>query len=158
MNSVFIDLAAELQALLQSPAIVGVAEVTRDRQFPVIKQATFIINVKLDKSRGAIGGVTGSPTDWATDFIIECYARANALERPTEVVDPLLIAVWQRLSVASAYAGLIALGVQDVLPDPEIQWDLGEGDTPLIAALISTRIVHRTNPGSLTAWTGKPSF
>lgn len=152
--SVFIDIQDELKALLEAPPIAGVGRVTTDHPFPLIKETALAINVTLGKSRGQSGGVTGSPTDWATDFEIELYARATAIEQAAKIVDPLLVAVWRRLSVASAYAGLIALGVQDVLPDPELDWDRRNGEAPLIVVTVATRIIHRTNPGSLTPWNG----
>lgn len=153
--SVFIDIQDELKALLETPPVAGVGKVTLDHPWELIKPTPFAINVILDKTQGGLGGVTGSPTDWATEYVIECYARANAIEQAARVVDPLLIAVWERLYTGSAYAGLIALGVQDVLPDPAIEWDRRTGgDGPLICVPIKTRIVHRTNPARLTAWNG----
>jgi hypothetical protein len=155
--SVFVDLARALQAVLAAGPPLFNGPVWRDRQSPVLKESQQAINVKMGSSDGASGGVTGSPTDWITDFEIECYSRVAAAvlptdPTPTEVIDALLAGVWERLSTASARPEFIALAVQDVFPDPHIEWDLGEGDTPQIAAVFSVRIVHRTRPGQLVPW------
>lgn len=151
-TSVFIDIADEIEALLDSPRVDGVSAFYRDRLSPVIKENQLAFNLKLDKSDGQSGGVSGAPTDWSTDFELECYARAPADQLPTRMVDRLIVAVWKRLSQASALPELNALAVQDVLPDPRITWDLGEGSTPQICATVSVRIIHRTKPGELVAW------
>lgn len=151
MSSVFVDLAAALQALLEDPLIDG-ARVSRDRLSPVIKENTRAINVKLDKASMQRGGIAGSPDDWVTDFDVELYGRAPADQLPTEFVDDLLIGVFGRLNGASALDELLALDVQDVLPDPQITWDPTEAGGPQICATVNVRFVHRTKPGQLVPW------
>lgn len=150
--SVFVRLAAEIQALLQAAPALANGRVWLGRQAPVVAQVQSGINVRLDGSEAVDQGVTGSPTTWMTAIDVECYARGDPESDAVAVVDPLLVGVYERLAEASTLPSLLELGVQDVLPNPRIEWDRGDGTQSHVAAVITVRIVHRTRPGSLQPW------
>ena len=64
-------------------------------------------------------------------------------------VDALLDLVWSRLSTLNT-AGL---GVMDVRMQPQIDWLVDDGETPVVAATVSLQVNHRTNSTTLAAWT-----
>lgn len=149
MSSPFVELAMAQQSLLLAmPALAG-GVIWRDRLKPLKAGQLEAIVIKLLASRGTRAGVASGPIDWLTTYGIECYRRCAADEIPTEMVDPTLSAVFARLSGVGP--GL-AQGVEDVLPDPAIDWDLGDGETPLVCATLQVRIVHRTQAAQLVAW------
>jgi hypothetical protein len=148
MTTVFISLAQALQTLLAgAPAVADY--VVRDRFRPIPNEHNTQVVIRLDKTQGERAGTQGGPTDWGTLFVIDCYARCAANLLPSEVVDPIVEAAFARLSGAGA---ALNLDVEDMLPDPRIEWDLGEGETPLVCASFSVRIVHRTKASQLATW------
>lgn len=146
--SVFIALAQAVQALLEADPPVA-DQVLRDRTRVLPKDFASQVCIKLDKTQGQRGGTFGSPTDWGTLFELECSARCAADVLPTEAVDPIVMAVFERLAGSGPD---LDLDVEDVLPDPRIEWDLGEGETRVVTATFSVRIVHRTQATQLVAW------
>jgi hypothetical protein len=151
MSSVFVGLSAAIKAeLAQVPALATV-KIYRDRTAPVPQSVTTAINVRLDKTQGTQAGTFGGPTDWGTVFAIECYQRAGSDEIATEAVDPLLIATFAALSGMGPSLAP-SLDVEELLPDPRIEWDTGEGETPLVCATFAVRVVHRTKFNALEPW------
>lgn len=149
--SAFTALGLAMQTLLlAAPPIVGGNRVWRGRLSPLKTGFESALVIKQVSTSASRADVANGPTDWSSVFAVECHARCAANQVPEDVVDPLLAAVFARL--AGAGAGL-ALGVEDLLPDPQIDWDLGEGDTPLVCATLVVRIVHRTQAAQLVAWT-----
>lgn len=149
--SAFIALADAIEARLRvTPAVAAVIQ--RDRYRPIATDQASAVVIKIDKTKGQRTGPAEGPTDWGTLFTIECYARCAPNVLPSVAVDPLVLAVFARLS-GNADALDPDLGVEDLLPDPLIQWDLDETAEGLGSAGISIRIVHRTQSAQLVAWT-----
>jgi DNA-binding transcriptional regulator YdaS (Cro superfamily) len=145
MPSAFIGLSQAIATLLAAaPAIVN--QVERDQEAPAPRERESQINVRLMSSRGTPAAVANGPKDWETVFQIECARRCAANEVPTDAVDPLLEAAYTRLV---GQGSALAQGVEDVLPDPEITWEIEEGDTPLVSVTFTVRIIHRTEALSL---------
>lgn len=150
-TSVFILLADAIEALLRvSPPVAAVIQ--RDRYRALAQDQASAVVIKLDKTRGTRTGPAEGPTDWATLYAIECYARTAPNVLPSVAVDPIVRAVVERLSGDAASLG-VDLAVEDLLPDPLIEWDLDETAEGLGSAAISIRIVHRTQSAQLVAWT-----
>lgn len=149
MSTPFINLAVAVQnLLLASPALAG-GNVFRDRMPPVQRNLSSAVVIKLDKTQGERASTNGGPTDWGTLFAIECYARCASNALPSEAVDALLQSCFERLA---GQGGALGLSVEDILPDPRIEWDLGEGDTPLVCVTFTVQIVHRTQATLLVPW------
>jgi hypothetical protein len=150
MATAFLSLKDAVKALLlQAPQIVG-DRVTTNKDEPVVREHSTAINVVLVRTRGQRADVASGPVDWTTRLGIECYYRAaSGDEDPTDGVDPVLKAAHERLAGQGA---ALAIGVEDVLPDPEIEWDVKQGDTPLASATFVVDIVHRTTGSTLVPW------
>lgn len=141
------QIAEAIVGLLQAPAIVD-DRVFRDRLSPIARELPDAIVIRLVSSNGE-RGFTGasSPVDWVTELAIDVYARVAVDQVPTDVIDPLLQAVYARLSAPPPEG----LGVEDLMPDPRIEWDLAEGQTQLACATVQVRVRHRTPAASLAA-------
>lgn len=149
MPSPFTAQAQAIQALLLvAPPVADM--VVRDRLRPLAKHQQSAVVIKIDKTQGQRAGTAGGPTDWGTLYVLECYSRSAANVLPSDAVDPILTAVFERLSGAGE-----ALGpdVEDALPDPRIEWDLAQAAEELASAAIVVRIVHRTRAAQLQPWT-----
>ena len=149
--SVFVLLGDAIEARLRiSPAVATVIQ--RDRFRAIAQDQASAVVIKLDKTLGTRTGPAEGPTDWTTLYAVECYARTTPSVLPSAAVDPIVRAVFERLSGDAASLG-VDLGVEDLLPEPLIQWDLDETAEGLGSAGISIRIVHRTQSAQLVAWT-----
>lgn len=147
-DSAFIALAKLLKTLLEAaPPIAD--KVYRDRKAAVAKNLTKWVVIRIDKTQGVRGGTDGSPVDWGTLFAIECVGRCPADQEPTDFIDPLLQAAYGRIV---EQGGQIGIDVEDLMPDPRIEWDIEEGDTPEVSATFQVRIVHRTPAVTLQPW------
>jgi hypothetical protein len=147
-SSIFILLADAIEARLRvDPPVAAVIQRDRFRPFGA-DQASAVV-IKIDKTQGSRTGPADGPTDWGTLYSIECYARCAANVLPSVAVDPIVSAVYERLSVS---AESLALDVEDLLPDPHIEWDLTETAEGLGSAAIGVRIVHRTQSAQLVPW------
>lgn len=148
MPSAFISLAQQLEAMLAlDPPVADL--VVRDRLKPLMPHQASAVVIVLDKTQGERTGPAEGPTDWGTLFKIECHARSKANVLPSEAVDPILQAVFARLSGGAESVGL---ATEDLLPDPRIEWDLAEAAEGLSCAAIQVRIVHRTQSAQLVPW------
>jgi hypothetical protein len=141
--------AAIVAALMAAPAVAsGNVKVNTTR--PVSAAFSQAVVVRLVQSRANTPQILGGPYDWLTQVQVECLARAaNGAADPMAAVDALLEAVWQRLSTVSP-AGL---GAIDVRMQPAIDWQLDDGETPVVAAVINLTVNHRTTSTTLAAWT-----
>jgi hypothetical protein len=147
-TSAFISIAQALEALLkQDPPVAEM--VMRDRLKPLTPQQVSAVVISIDKAQGQRQGPAEGPTDWGTLFKVECHARSKANVLPSEAVDAILSAVFERLSGGAESVGL---ATEDLLPDPRIEWDLTESAEGLSCAAIQVRIVHRTQSAQLVPW------
>jgi hypothetical protein len=141
--------AAIVAALMAAPAVAG-GNVKVNTTRPVSAATTEAVVVRLVQSRANTPQILGGPYDWMTQVQVECLARAaSGTADPMAAVDALLEAVWQRLSTANP-AGL---GAIDVRMAPAIDWQLDDGETPVVAAVINLTVNHRTTSTTLAAWT-----
>jgi hypothetical protein len=141
--------SAIVAALVAAPAVAsGNVKVNTTR--PVSAAFSHAVVVRLVQSRANTPQILGGPYDWMTQVQVECLARAaSGTADPMAAVDALLEAVWQRLSTVSP-AGL---GAIDVRMQPAIDWQLDDGETPVVAAVINLTVNHRTTSTTLAAWT-----
>ena len=141
--------AAIVTALLAAPAAAG-GNVRSNATRPMAASSNTGVVVRTMQSRAATPQILGGPYDWTTMFQIECLARASAgSSDPVAAVDALLDLVWARLSTMNT-AGL---GVIDVRMQPQIDWLVDDGETPVVAATVSLAVSHRTTSTTLAAWT-----
>lgn len=149
MPTAFTALSQALEArLLEAPPITG-DRVFRDRIAPLPREMDDAIVVRQLNTAGTRAGVgLTSPIDWSTEFEVEVFCKAPADAVASDAIDPLLQAVFERLAGWQPPD----LSIQEVVPDPRIEWDRAEGQSPLVCARIAVRIVHRTAASSLTAW------
>lgn len=146
--SVFIGLAQAITALLSAAPPIAEA-VYRNRKAPVARNLTKWIDVRIDKTQGVRSGTFGGPNDWGTLFTVGCSGRCPADQMPDVFIDELLQAAYGRLVDQAA---ALALDVEDLMPDPRIEWEIEEGDTPEVSATFQVRIVHRTPAATLQPW------
>ncbi len=145
MPSAHVQLSAQLASFLAAaPPIAD--EVVRDREHPVPKGMGSLINVRLVSSKATRFDVHGGPVDWLTVYGIECFARHAANVVASDAVDPVLSGAYERLAGEGAATGL---GVEDLMPDPDITWDAEEGEEPMASAFFTVSIVHRTEAVTL---------
>lgn len=140
MSSAFVQLSAAIAALLAAGTPVA-DKITRDRTSPVVREHESLVNVRLVSTKGQRAAVAGGPMDWSTVFGIETYFRATADQVATDAADAVFQAAYERLVGQGA---ALAVGVEDVLPDPNITWEVDEGETPLAVVTFNVEILHRT--------------
>jgi hypothetical protein len=148
--TVFLDLRAAVVALLLVDPPVADGQVFTQRKTAHVREQGQAVNVRIVRSQAMRAGVGGGPTDWTTVIGVEMFYRAAAGdEEPTDGLDPLIEAVFERL----AGAELPDLGVEDVLPDPLLEWEEEEeAASPVAQATFLLQIVHRTPGSALTPW------
>lgn len=152
MTSPFVGLSAAIAEQLGLVVDLAGVSIYRDRTAAIPKSVKRAINIRLDKTQGTQSGTFGGPTDWSTGFVIECCERVVAADAiATEVIDPLLVATFEALSGIGPQLNP-SLDVEELLPDPRIEWDSREGDTPLAVATFSVRVIHRTKFNVLEPW------
>ena len=140
--------SAIVSALLAAPALAG-GNVQANTLRPVSSSKTSAVVVRLLQSRAATPQTLGAGYDWTTTYQVECLARGAAgSSESAATVDALLESAWSRLSTLNP-AGL---GVMDVRMQPAIDWQMDDAETPLVAAVISLSVNHRTQATSLAAW------
>lgn len=140
--------SAIVAALLAAPALAG-GNVQANTLRPVASSKAVAVVVRLLQSRAATPKILGGPYDWVTTFQVECLARGAAgSSESAAAVDGLLELAWQRLSTINP----TGLGVMDVRMAPAIDWQMDESETPLVAAVISLQVNHRTQATTLAAW------
>ena len=141
--------SAIVSALLAAPALAG-GHVVANSLRPVASSKTAALVVRMLQSRAATPQVLGGPYDWVTTFQVECLARGSTgSTESAAAVDSLLESAWQRLSTLNT----TGLGVMDVRMQPAIDWQMDGEDQPLVAAVISLQVNHRTSATTLAAWT-----
>lgn len=146
MSSAFQTITTALtNALSAAPAIChGVFTNLLD---PVAERLPTAVVVRLhlsDPGHSTYGVVT-----WRTVLTVECYARAGARGDPAAAIDPLLQAVWTRLSRLDAQA-LGVLGVD--LIGGGIEWQFDKAEAVLACAVIRVTVRHRTPTDTLSSW------
>lgn len=149
MSSIFVDLQDAIVArLVQTPAVA--TKVAKNLLAPVVREQQQVVNVRLVGSSGERSAITDGFIDWTTLMAIDCQARAAADADPVAAVDPILLATFARL--AGVGGDDVGLGVEDLLPDPALTWEVDEGQTPVATVTFSLRITHRTRAAELVAW------
>ena len=147
MTSAFVGLQAGLvAALVAAPALAG-GHISANRLRPIPASQTAAIVVRLDRSEGqqmVLGAM-----DWSTAYTVECYARAPGSGEPAAAIDQLLADTWARLCALDA----TALSATDITVSPRVDWQYDDGETPLVCAVISLTVLHRTPSDNLQAWT-----
>jgi len=128
--------AAIVQALKQAPTLAD-GRVYANRLRAVAQQHPTYIVVRTDQA-AARENVLGF-RDWETLYTVEIYARTvGAGADPIAAVDALLTAAWKRLSSLQPPA----LGVMQVAPQPAIDWQVDDGETPLVCAVLPVVCMH----------------
>ncbi len=142
MSTAFQQLADAIVAGFKAaPALAG-GRVSAPRRVPVPEEWPSHVEVRLvGANRLAAAAPADAPSDWATTFGVDLYARpAVAGSDSTAELDALLQAAHERLA-GLAFAGL---GVIDVDSVTSIDWDHAQGATALSSAAIQVVIRHRT--------------
>lgn len=148
--SAHLAIQAALVALLTAtPALAG-GNVKANSVRPLAVQSTTGVVVRMLQSRADTPRALGAGYEWQTLLAVECLARAaGSGSEPAAAVDALLEGAWARIA---AWQPAAALGVIDVRMAPSIDWQVDDGETPLVAATISLTVQHRTQAASLAAW------
>ena len=148
--SAHLAIQTALVALLTaSPALAG-GNVKANSVRPVSTQHSSAVVVRMLQSRADTPRALGAGYEWQTQLAVECLARgASAAAEPAATVDALLETAWARIA---AWQPASNLGVIDVRMTPLIDWQVDDGETPLVAATISLVVQHRTQAASLAAW------
>lgn len=148
MPSPFLALRDAIADLLeQSPAVAD--QVKRNQVVPAVREHLSLANVRLIGTQGTRSAIRQGYVDWSTVLVVDLQVRCAADADPVEAIDALLVPAYTRLAAVGPALGL---GVEDVLPDPDIQWDIEEADKPLVSVTLSVRITHRTEGLALVAW------
>lgn len=135
----FADMGAAVVAILTAPTALAGGNVRRGRRVPVPANVPQAIDVHVQRSTADNAQLAGDLLQWDTLVGIDLYARAAALGDGEAAIDPLLQAVFARLTTAPAPAGAIAWALA-----PAIQWDVDEADQTLVQASLALRITHFT--------------
>ena len=138
MSSAFVIVSAAVKAkLLEAPALAG-GFVKRGRAIPLPAELDEGLFVRIERTVGS-GGTLGV-TDWDTAIAVEGVKRVPPGTDSDDAIDPLLAATYERLRNAVG----IAAGVMDIVPDPEIRWEVAEADDTLVGFVLLLRVNHRT--------------
>lgn len=105
MVTSFSAITAAVVALLQAQPAVS-ENVYRARERVIGKQQLTAVSVQWDGAIPAVGAIMGSPIDWQSKLIVECYARST-VTGGDEAVDPLLEAVYQRIAADTTLNNLV---------------------------------------------------
>ncbi|WP_428419188.1 hypothetical protein [Methylibium sp.] len=147
MSSPFVDIGSAMVVALRALDVVDAVEANRVP--PLKKGVASAIVVRLNGSQGQRAGVHGGPVDWETDYEVEILVRYETEQDPALAVDDILAAAFACLTALQLTA---TLSVEQVLPDPSITWDFGEGEERFAMASFNVRVTHRTQGGALVAW------
>jgi len=105
MPTAFAAITTALVDLFEAaPAIAPYVFRARERAVP--KSVTTAISVQWDGGVPKMGAIKGAPVDWESRFTVECYAR-TATGMPDLAVDPLLLAVYDRIAADTTLGGLV---------------------------------------------------
>ncbi|WP_295852037.1 hypothetical protein [uncultured Xylophilus sp.] len=139
----FQRLAAGIVAMLGG-AVPVAAHVDRARGRPIPQGVPSAVVVRLRGSTAESGRMAFAPVEWATQVLVECYAAAPGSAAGEALVDPLLLAVHDRLAADPQLGGLAR--------DSEIQqiaWDIDSADLPAGCAGLLLLVRHRTPAASI---------
>lgn len=138
MRSAFVQITAAIETALKTdPAVSPAIYRARDRHVP--EQAATALNVQFDGATPSPGVLRSGPVDWTSRFTIECFARTTE-GTPDEAVDPLLVAVYERLSANSTLDGLV-----DDLGEPLIEAEYSSDGKKTGWVRMTYAVAHRTN-------------
>lgn len=105
MKTAFSKVVDAVIAVLEAaPALCD--NVYRARPTAVPAQDDQALNVQWEAALPERGAIHGAPVDWNTKVTVECFARSVS-ESGDVVVDPLLLAVYERLAQDSTLGGLV---------------------------------------------------
>lgn len=148
--SAHLAIQTALVALLTAAPALAAGNVKANTTRPMAAQTSAAVVVRMLQSRAAEPKVLGAGYEWQTVYQIECLARgANSAAEPMASIDTLLESAWGRVA---AWVPASNLGVIDVRMTPQIDWQIDDADTPLVAATINLTVQHRTQSASLAAW------
>lgn len=106
MITVFAQIVGAVVDRLQAtPAVCST--VYRARPNTVPDQVDQAVNVQWDQASGQPLAIQGTPKTWSTRLIVECYAK-SLTDSGDVAVDPLLLAVYERLAQDPTLGGLVA--------------------------------------------------
>lgn len=145
MSSAFRAIAQAIVAqLLAAPALAD-GHVSLPLRRPVPPEWASHIEVRCGLAGGAEPFVGGgnSPRMWQTQVAVDIYARASAGGSPEADLDALLEAVDARIRTLN----LGALGVSQVGPDVQLEWDWQDGATPQELVTYQFTVRHDTRNG-----------
>ena len=145
MSTAFQDVAQALSALLLvSPALAG-GRVRANPTTPLPAEQASGIAVRMEDAQQIEANVCTAI--WRTTYVLEIAARASTGTDPAAAVDALLEQTFARIAAAD----LSAQGVQDMLADPQIDWQYDNADTPMAAALLRLSVTHHSARATLAA-------
>lgn len=139
MSTAFADLGAAVVSILTAPPALAAGQVRRGRRVPVPEGVEQAIDVHVQRALSDNAQLDGGLLQWQTTVGIDLYARAAAAGDGEAAIDPLLQAVFTRLSNATPPAGTLAWAL-----DNGLQWDIDEADQTLVQASLALRITHLT--------------
>ena len=96
--------AAVINKLSEDPPVCEAIYRARSNAIP--ETLDLAISVQFDQSLPNRGVMHGSPIDWSTRVTVECFAR-SVIETGDLAVDPLLEAVFARLSADATLGGVV---------------------------------------------------
>ena len=137
MPSAFLDITGAVVALLtQDPKIADEVYRARDKQVP--EGIATALNVQMDGAMPARGAINGAPVDWTTRITIECYARGTN-GAPDQLVDPLLLAVYDRLAADTTLGNLV-----DDIGEPMLETEFSSEGKKTGWIRMTYAVQHRT--------------
>jgi hypothetical protein len=89
----------------------------------------------------------GGRTSWRTLIAVECYGKVDG-ESSDEAVDPILEAVFERLSSDPTLGGLVMS--LEPLEGDTLEWDTDQLDTSMACVTAKFVVRHQTTGRTLT--------
>lgn len=139
MATAFVGLVGAVVALLSAGPALANGFIKPGRNIILPASEAQGIFVRLARSVGDQPFVGATLTDWQTDIVVTCLARAAAGVDGETAVDALVQAVFQRICSATPAQGANAWTLL-----PAIDWDIEEADQTLGGAALRLRVQHRT--------------
>lgn len=146
--SVFLGITGAVQAALKAgaPLHAGIGSVVRGRRTVAPAGHKWQVTINALRHAGEPLDLSGLHLQWQTLVSIVISVRAASDEDAEAALDPLLLAVWQRLKAMSLPAGVLSATF-----DPQIALDFDEADQTVAMATFALRINHVTTAVALSA-------
>lgn len=141
--SAFLDITGAIVDLLnQEPAIADAVYRANDK--PVPEGISTALSVQMIGAVPALGTIKGAPVDWSTRIAIECYARGTN-GAPDQLVDPLLVAVYNRMAQHTTLGGLV-----DDIGEPMLEAEYSSEGKKVGWVRMTYTVQHRTGNSTLS--------